>query len=92
MERLGTSLRRDPRKMTVAELIAIAQAQKAAQGNTAAAKEITDRIEGKAVEPVDVTADIVSLTAELPDIIRAARDRVRRAQGEENEGNDESGD
>ena len=83
MSELWQRVKRDPRKMTVAELIALGQVRRAIKGNTATAKEITDRIEGKAVQPVDLTADITAVTAQLPEIIREARARARRAREEE---------
>jgi Family of unknown function (DUF5681) len=40
---------------TYAELLALAQFKKALKGNTMAAKEVTDRLEGKAREAVELT-------------------------------------
>jgi hypothetical protein len=43
------------KKRTYAELLAEAQFKKALKGNTMAAKEVTDRLEGKAREAVELT-------------------------------------
>jgi Family of unknown function (DUF5681) len=40
---------------TYAELLALAQFRKALKGNTMAAKEVTDRLEGKAPQAVELT-------------------------------------
>jgi hypothetical protein len=47
----------DLQKRTYAEMIAAAQIRKALRGNTMAAKEITDRIEGKARQALDVPVE-----------------------------------
>jgi Family of unknown function (DUF5681) len=52
----------DNQKRTYAELIAAAQIRKALRGNTMAAKEVTDRIEGKTRQAADVGL------APLPDL------------------------
>jgi hypothetical protein len=43
------------KKRTYAELLALAQFRKALKGNTMAAKEVTDRLEGKAREAEELT-------------------------------------
>src|SRR5215472_3784230 len=50
----------DRQKRTYAEMIAAAQIKKALKGNTMAAKEITDRVEGRARQAVEVTLETPS--------------------------------
>lgn len=47
----------DRQKRTFAELIADAQIKKAMKGSTMAAKEVADRVEGKARERVEVAVE-----------------------------------
>jgi hypothetical protein len=47
----------DPQKRTYAQLIAESQIKQAIKGNTMAAKEIADRVEGKARQDVEVTLE-----------------------------------
>jgi hypothetical protein len=51
---LSQSKKGDRQKRTYAELIADAQIRKALRGDTMAAKEVTDRVEGKARQAVDI--------------------------------------
>ena len=48
----------DKQKRTFAELIADAHIRKAMKGNTMAAKEVADRVEGKSRERLDVAVEV----------------------------------
>jgi hypothetical protein len=52
---LAQAVPQDPEGRTYAQLIAIGQARSAVKGNTGAAKEIADRVEGKAKESIEIS-------------------------------------
>ena len=62
-----------PAGATFADLIAIGQCAAAVKGNTAAAQEIADRLEGKVAVELDVIQGV-----SLGERIRAARERLQQ--------------
>jgi hypothetical protein len=64
-----------PEGSTYADWIAYGQVWAAAEGNTAAAAEITDRLEGKVPKPVELDVNGVFSLAER---LEAARERLRQ--------------
>ena len=65
---------------TFADLIALGQAAAAIKGNTAAAEEIANRLEGKVAVEVNVVA-----TGSLGERIQAARARLQRRSASEDD-------
>ena len=56
-DKLGQLKKGDPMRRTFADLIADAQIRKAVKGNTMAAKEVADRVEGEAGERLEVAVE-----------------------------------
>src|SRR5437660_9838605 len=57
---LSRTKKRDRQRRTYAELIADAQIRKALKGNTMAAREIADRVEGKAGQAIELSVETPS--------------------------------
>jgi hypothetical protein len=78
--RLGRRELELPEGSTFADLIALGQAAAAIKGNTAAAEDIANRLEGKVAVELDVVTGV-----SLGERIQAARMRRERRSGEDNE-------
>jgi len=78
--KLGRHTLELPEGATFADLIALGQAAAAIKGNTAAAEEIANRLEGKVAMELDVVAG-----TSLGERIHAARMRLERRSGEDDE-------
>ena len=74
--RIGRSEIELPKGATFADLIALGQAVAAAKGNTAAAQEIANRLEGKVPNPVEGSGPEGGPIM-ISEILTAARERLR---------------
>ena len=74
-----------PEGSTFADLIAIGQCASAIKGNTAAAEEIANRLEGKVAVELDVIQGV-----SLGERIRAARERLQRRSASNDNGEEKA--
>ena len=73
--RVGRAWIELPKGSTFLDLISFGQCLEAAKGNTAAAKEIADRVEGKARQSLDVQGDL-NVASILETIARRRAERL----------------